>query len=78
MPTLMTLVQHKRVSYLQKKIPSLKEEDPLANVMQMVRRANTASMGKLYVSMNPRLEIHSVFKNSNEFLLPDSGFRHIG
>ena len=43
MPTLLTLVQQKRVSYLQKKIPSLQEEDPLAKVMQMVRSANTAS-----------------------------------
>ena len=52
MPTLSTRVQQKRACYLQKLIPSLKEDDPLAKVMQIVRRANTASYRLIQVALN--------------------------
>ena len=48
----MMLVQHEGASYLQKIIPSVKEEDPLAKVMQMLCRANTASYQLIRAALN--------------------------
>ena len=43
MPSLAALIKHRRASYLQKKIPGLKEDEPLKIALELVRVCNTKS-----------------------------------
>ena len=43
MPSLTAVVKHKRASYLPKKIPRVKEDEPLKIALELVRVCNTKS-----------------------------------